>query len=77
MDLTGQVKELVQAELNLAKISDVACQQDHAEWDSLSYLRILSALESAFKIEVSSQNINSFNSIPNIVREIEKQKQHR
>ncbi len=75
--MTADVKQLVQAELNLNQMSDAASQNDHAEWDSLSYLRVLAALENRFGIEISSDNINNFNSIPNIVKEIEKQKNHR
>ena len=70
------LKNVLKAELNLQHMSDTASQRDHAEWDSLSYLRILAALEQKFGVEITSKNINNFNSISNIVKEIENQKNH-
>ena len=77
MDLTEEVKKILKTELNLQQIDDMASQSDHPEWDSLSYLRIIAALEQRFGIEITSKNINHFNSISNIVNEIENQKNHR
>ena len=52
-------------------IEDGARQEDYSEWDSLTYLRILSVLEDEFALQITSENINKFNSITNIVKEIE------
>ena len=75
--MTEEVKNVLRSELNLQQMSDTASQGDHPEWDSLSYLRIMTALEQRFGIEITSKNINNFNSINNIVKEIENQKNHR
>jgi acyl carrier protein len=53
-------------------IEDDARQEDYSEWDSLTYLRILAAFEAEFNIQITPENINEFNSIPNIVEEITK-----
>ena len=77
MELAEEVKSILESELNLDSMKLNACQGDHSEWDSLSYLRILSALEAKYKIEITSENINKFNSIENIVHEIQRQKNNR
>lgn len=71
-DLTGKVRKLLMEELNVEVISDGAKREDFAEWDSLTYLRIIAALENTFGIEVTPENINNFYSLENIVHEIEK-----
>jgi len=68
--LTEKVKNILKDELNVDAVSDQSAQEDFPEWDSLTYMRIVAAIESNFKIEINAQNINNFNSVPNIVREI-------
>ncbi|GEM_PF-2264146 len=75
-DLIDEVKGVLINELNLEAIEDGAKQEDYPEWDSLTYLRIVAALEHAFKIKITSENINKFNSIENIVNEIKKCRNH-
>lgn len=70
MVLKGKVKEILLNELNLEAIEDNAEQSDYSEWDSLAYLRIVAALENEFGLQITAENINKFNSIPNIVQEI-------
>ena len=43
-------------------------------WDSLAYMAILSCIEDEFDIEINGNNINNFNSIKNIIIEIENAK---
>ncbi len=74
MSLTEQVKNILQDELNIEAIDDAAVQGDYPEWDSLTYLRVLAAVESAFGVDITAGNINNFNSVANIVREIEKKR---
>lgn len=69
--LLDKVKGILLDELNLETIEDQAKQEDYPEWDSLTYLRVIAALENDFGIEITSENINKFNSIPNIIKEIE------
>jgi len=70
--LVDQVKEILMEELNAESIDDNAKQEDYSEWDSLTYLRIVTAIESKFDIEITPDNINRFNSVANIIKEIEK-----
>lgn len=76
-DLTDRVKDVLKQELNLESIADDAKQGDYPEWDSLTYLRIVVALENAFGIEVTPENINKFNSIGSIASEIRKSRDNR
>jgi acyl carrier protein len=71
LNLIDKVKSILLNELNLDMIEDGARQEDYSEWDSLTYLRILSVLEDEFALQITSENINKFNSITNIVKEIE------
>jgi acyl carrier protein len=70
LDLIGKVKELLANELNLEAIADDAKQVDHPEWDSLTYLRIVAAVENEFGVQITPENINKFDSVQNIVKEI-------
>lgn len=70
-EIIVRVKEILCEVLNLVTIDDNAEQSMYSEWDSLAYLSILSALEDEFKITVNENNINKFNSITNIIKEIE------
>lgn len=72
MSLTEQVKSILKDELNIEAIDDAAVQGDFPEWDSLTYMRIVAAMESTFGIEITADNINHFNSVANIVKEIER-----
>lgn len=70
--MTERVKEILMEELNLESMADNAKREDHAEWDSLTYMRILAAIEDEFGLDITSENINNFDSVENIVKEIEK-----
>lgn len=66
----GKVLEIVSGVLN-EEVSEDSSDQNTASWDSLAYMAILSCIEDEFGVEVSGSNINNFNSITNIVSEIE------
>jgi acyl carrier protein len=70
LDLLDRIKEILVEILNVESIENDAKQEDYAEWDSLTYLRIIGALEEEFKFEITFENIDKFNSVPNIVEEI-------
>jgi len=72
LNLTERVKEILAEELNVESIENNANQVDYVEWDSLTYMRIIAAIESNFNIDITADNINHFNSVSNIVKEIEK-----
>ena len=62
-----KIKEIICRVLNIDEIDDSAEQEDYIEWDSLAYLSIISELEVQFNINISSKNINNFDSIENIL----------
>ena len=68
--LKERVKEILIDILNLDFIDDNACQEDYAEWDSMAYLSIVAAIEDEFGIAINGTNINKFNTIPNILKEM-------
>jgi acyl carrier protein len=72
VNITEDVKQILREALNLESIDDGACMEQYSEWDSLTYIRIVAALESKYNICVTGENINNFNSVRNIVAEIEK-----
>ena len=65
-----KIKEIICEVLNIDEIDDYANQEDHIEWDSLAYLSIISELEDQFNISISSKNINNFDSVQNILTNI-------
>ena len=65
-----KIKEIICEVLNIDEIDDNAKQEDYIEWDSLAYLSIISELEDQFDINISSKNINNFNSIQNILKNV-------
>lgn len=77
LNLTERVKEILAEELNVGSVGDSAKQEDYAEWDSLTYMRVVAAVESSFNIDITAENINKFNSVENIVKEIAKAHDHR
>ena len=77
MDTKKKVKSIVASALHLSPIDDEARQSDFAEWDSMAYLAIVSALEKEFGIKVNYKNIGRFDSVQSIVKEIKRaKKQH-
>lgn len=68
--LNDKVKNIISNVLNIDVVDDNASQESMPQWDSLAYLSILAGIEDEFKIEISDKNINKFNSLKNIVNEI-------
>ncbi len=66
----NKIKEIICEVLNIDEIDDNAKQEDYIEWDSLAYLSIISELEDQFNIDISSKNINNFDSVQNILTNI-------
>lgn len=56
--------------LNVKSIDLQSTQENTSEWDSLAYLSVVCAIEEAFAIEISQENINNFTSIQKILNEI-------
>ena len=68
--LNEKVKNIISNVLNIDVVDDNANQENLPQWDSLAYLSILAGLEDEFKVEINDKNINKFNSLENIVNEI-------
>jgi len=70
--MKDKIKELISSVLNGEDVQDDTRREDCEGWDSLAYLTIISAVEKEFGVEVTPDNINNFDSVPNIIREIER-----
>ena len=69
--LINRVKSILCEVLNLNSIEDNASTSMYTEWDSMAYLSIISLLEDEFGLCISEDNIDNFDSIPNIVKVIQ------
>jgi acyl carrier protein len=56
--------------LNKDKINSETSQENTEEWDSLTYLTILTHLEKEFDIDINEKNINEFGSVKKIFYQI-------
>ena len=65
-----KVITLVSTALNVNSINLQSSQENTSEWDSLAYLSVISAMEEEFEIEITEKNINNFDSVKNILNEI-------
>jgi acyl carrier protein len=72
MNIAERVQILIKDVLNADSISMDSCQDNIAEWDSMAYLTIVAALEKEFGVRIGPENINRFNSVKNIIKEVEK-----
>ena len=72
MEILKKVKGIICDSLVLESVENNATQEMYSEWDSLTYMGIISKLEEEFEIQISEDNINHFDSISNIIRIIER-----
>jgi acyl carrier protein len=72
--ISSRVRSIVAEALNLDsdEVHHGAVQEEFPEWDSMSYLTILSNIEDEFGVSVSEDNINKFGGISQITDEIKK-----
>ena len=56
--------------LNKDKINSETSQENTEEWDSLTYLTILTHLEKEFNIDINGKNINEFGSVKKIINQL-------
>ena len=70
-EISTKVEHLILKELNIESLPLNASIENVEEWDSFAYLSIVFKLEMEFNIKIHQGNINKFNSINNIVTEIE------
>jgi len=65
-----KIEHIIVGVLNVDDLPLNASSINVQEWDSLAYLTIVSKLEKEFKLKITQKNINNFNSIENIIKEI-------
>ena len=72
--ISSQVRSIVADALNLEfdEISLKSSKEEFPEWDSMTYLTIVSNIEDEFDISISGENIDKFGSISQIINEINK-----
>ena len=70
-EISTRVEHLILEILNIESLPLNASIANVEEWDSFTYLSIVFRLETEFNIKIGQENINKFNSIKNIVTEIE------
>ena len=68
--ISKKVETLILETLGIETLPINASIENVEEWDSLAYLSIVSKIEKEFKLKIHQENINKFNSIKNIVKEI-------
>ena len=69
-EINKKLETLILGTLGLDILPSNASTENIEEWDSLAYLSIVSKIEKEFKLEIHQENINKFNSIKNIIKEI-------
>lgn len=67
-----RIQQVLKEELNVLEVPENAKRQDFPEWDSLTFMSIVSRMESEFGIEAQPENINAFDSIDGILAEIQR-----
>jgi acyl carrier protein len=65
-----QVIDIVRKATKNTNIDTHSSMQNTNGWDSLAYLVILQELEDVFELKLSSENINSFGSIKEIIESL-------
>lgn len=71
-ELTRSIVEIVKEVTRSNKVSKDSSTETLSEWDSLAYMSILSEIEVDYDIEITEDNIGSFDSISSIVEIIQK-----
>ena len=73
-DILKRVEEIFREELELDDLvlTDETTADDVEEWDSLSHIQLVAAMEEAFGIEFKSREILSWENIGDLIDSIEK-----
>ncbi|MBQ8488044.1 MAG: acyl carrier protein [Prevotella sp.] len=73
-DILSRVEEIFREELELdeLELTDETTADDVEEWDSLSHVQLVVALEKAFGIKFSSREILSWDNVGDLVDCIQK-----
>lgn len=73
-EILAKVEEIFREELELddLELTDETTADDVEEWDSLSHVQLVAAMEEAFGIEFKSREILSWENIGDLIDSIEK-----
>ena len=71
-ELTRSVVEIVRVVTRSNEVNEDSSTETLSEWDSLAYMSILSEIEVDYDVEITEDNIGSFDSISSIVQIIQK-----
>ena len=73
-EILAKVQEIFREELELDDLvlTDETSADDIEEWDSLSHVQLVAAMEEAFGIEFKSREILSWENIGDLIDSIEK-----
>jgi acyl carrier protein len=71
-ELTRSVVEIVREVTRSNEVNEDSSTETLSEWDSLAYMSILSEIEVDYDVEITEDNIGSFDSISSIVQIIQK-----
>ena len=73
-DILKRIEEIFREELELDDLvlTDETTADDVEEWDSLSHVQLVAAMEEAFGIEFKSREILSWENIGDLIDSIEK-----
>ena len=73
-EILAKVEEIFREELELDDLvlTDETTADDVEEWDSLSHVQLVAAMEEAFDIEFKSREILSWENIGDLIDSIEK-----
>lgn len=74
IEILAKVEEIFREELELNDLvlTDETTADDVEEWDSLSHVQLVAAMEEAFGIEFKSREILSWENIGDLIDSIEK-----
>ena len=69
-EIENKIIAILSEVLNKDKIDSETSQENTEEWDSLTYLTILTQLEKEFNIDINENNINEFGSVKKIINQL-------
>jgi len=69
-EIENKIIAILSKVLNKDKINSETSQENTEEWDSLTYLTILTHLEKEFNIDINETNINEFGSVKKIINQL-------
>ena len=76
-EIENKIIAILSEVLNKDKINSETSQENTEEWDSLTYLTILTHLEKEFNIDINGKNINEFGSVKKIINQLKQCQKNR